>query len=201
MLHHIGGIFEVFRNAGFSHNGASEISEMANQIDEERSGIWLNIFKEGITSLLGLAILGFALYMLISVFNAAGRVSTGEAEAKAMQDAFGRQKDILLYALSLLGTVLGYYFGRVPAELHAQQAQNRANKAQGESEQARTEASQANAEKKVQADDFKRTLSIVRDALDQPDSPPTLSLRAPRKETGVEQAKAEVEEALKSYFP
>ncbi len=172
---------------------------MANGVGEGRSGVWLSILKEGFTALLSFAILGFALYMLVSIFNAAGRVSATEAEAKAAQDAFGRQKDILLYALSLLGTVLGYYFGRVPAELHAQQAQTQANKSQLESAQARTEATQATVEKKEQADDFKRTLSVVRDALDQPDTSPTLSLRAPKKQTGVEQAKAEIEEALKSY--
>ena len=173
---------------------------MSNGSDTPKSGLWLSIFKEGITSVLALTILGFTFYMVVSVFNTGGlRVTTSDVEVKAVQDAFSRQKDILLYALSLLGTVLGYYFGRVPAELHAQQAQNQANKAQGEAAEAKTDASQANADKKKQADDFKRTLSVVRQSLDQPQVPPTLSLRAAKQQTGVEQAKAELDEALKMY--
>jgi len=54
-------------------------------------------------------------------------------------------------------------------------------------------------DRKKQADDFKQTLSVVHAALEQPEAAPTLSMRAAKKENGVEQAKAEIEAALRSF--
>jgi len=163
-------------------------------------GVWLSALKEVITGLMALSILGFGLYMLASLFATGGRVPSKDLDAAALKEAFERQKDVLLYGLSLVGTVLGYYFGRVPAELHAQQAQRRADKAQDDAVDAKTEASKAKTEKNEQANEFKRTLSVVKKSLEQPDTEPTLSLRANKKETGVKQAIAEVDEALKIYY-
>jgi hypothetical protein len=49
---------------------------------------------------------------------------------KAHADAYARQKDIMLYALALFGTVMGYYLGRVPAEANARRAERTADAAQ-----------------------------------------------------------------------
>src|SRR5262249_6697470 len=87
-------------------------------------------------------------------------------------------------ALALLGTVTGYYLGRVPAELHAQQAQRAANTAQqqlqstqsqltdtaGSAAQAATQLSVAQtqkekAERKVQ--DAKTALASVSQTMGQ----------------------------------
>lgn len=44
-------------------------------------------------------------------------------------DAFGRQKDVLLLGLGFLGTVTGYYFGRLPAERQAEASRREAETA------------------------------------------------------------------------
>ena len=86
------------------------------------------------------AIAHFSLWMLYATY-VSGRVpmqsgltdeKLNAAELKAKSEAYGRQKDLLLHVLSLLGTVTGYYLGRVPAEQRAQQAQQSANVAQGQ---------------------------------------------------------------------
>src|SRR3954469_22349153 len=52
-------------------------------------------------------------------------------EARSYQtESYNRQKDIMLYGLALLGTVTGYYLGRVPAEINAKRAENAAETAQ-----------------------------------------------------------------------
>src|SRR5438270_909714 len=87
------------------------------------SGGWVQMLHEGIGAVIGIAVLGVTAWMLVQTFHAAGTAGTVEAAAV---EAFNRQKDILHYGLALLGTVLGYYLGRVPAELRAQQAQHTA---------------------------------------------------------------------------
>lgn len=64
--------------------------------------------------------------------SATTAVSTADVEkAKQYQvDAYNRQKDVMLYALALFGTVTGYYLGRVPAEANAKRAENAADSAQ-----------------------------------------------------------------------
>jgi len=42
-------------------------------------------------------------------------------------DLYGREKDVLQFVLPILGTVLGYYFGRVPAERRAESAEQTAS--------------------------------------------------------------------------
>lgn len=68
--------------------------------------------REGFTALLALAICGATLTMLVLTFS----------DARGDATHLAQEKDILLYALSLFGAVIGYYFGRVPAELHASEA-------------------------------------------------------------------------------
>jgi len=70
-----------------------------------------------------------------------------QAEIAERDKAFNNQKDILLYGLALLGTVTGYFFGRVPAELHAVQAQKSANVAQDMAKEAKDAENKAKRDK------------------------------------------------------
>jgi hypothetical protein len=85
--------------------------------------------KEGTTTVIALVILGITMGLLISTFRAAV--------------TYEEKKDILLYALPLLGAVTGYYFGRVPAERRAEVAEEslgEANKTAHDSAAAAKEA-------------------------------------------------------------
>jgi septal ring factor EnvC (AmiA/AmiB activator) len=65
-------------------------------------------------------------------FSSAGNIGN-ESNAdlrKAKEDAYNHQKDVMLYALALFGTVTGYYLGRVPAEVNAKRAEQSADTAQ-----------------------------------------------------------------------
>ena len=53
-------------------------------------------------------------------------------------------KDLLLLFLSLTGVVLGYYFGRVPADARATQAQQQATNATAQTAQVGARAEQIN---------------------------------------------------------
>lgn len=102
------------------------------------TGDRVQIFRELVTALISIAILWVSVWMMVNTYRAGSQEMLSQksdekqnaAEVKAMADGFGRQKDLLLYALALLGTVTGYYLGRVPAELRAQQAQQTANTSQ-----------------------------------------------------------------------
>jgi type II secretory pathway component PulM len=98
----------------------------------------LQWFREIITAGISVVVLVLAATMLFGTWQFARTIPAG-TDITAHKDAYDRQKDIMLYALALLGTVTGYYLGRVPAELHAQQAQRAATSAQ---EQLQTTQSQ-----------------------------------------------------------
>ena len=72
--------------------------------------------KEMGTSFIALAIVGVTLTLLYQTFRDA-------------VDIQGK-KDVLLIAMSLLGTVTGYYFGRIPGELRAEAAEEASRKAE-----------------------------------------------------------------------
>ena len=80
---------------------------------------WSQILRELVTTVISLLIVGLALLLLWDVY----------CGAKTTADTFDRQKEILSLALGLLGTVTGYYFGRVPAERHADTARAAARQA------------------------------------------------------------------------
>src|SRR4051812_9627181 len=80
--------------------------------------------KEIIAAVLALGIAAVALVLLVATFVAAGK--TGPQAI----DVFGRKKDVLQFVLPILGAVIGYYFGRVPAERRAEQAEQMATGAQ-----------------------------------------------------------------------
>ncbi|HEY4933109.1 MAG TPA: hypothetical protein VII23_16205 [Terriglobales bacterium] len=158
--------------------------------------------KELITAALAVAIAYVSLSMLKATFNAVGQ-----------PDVFSREKDVLLYSLSLLGTVVGYYFGRVPAELHAQAATAQANKAQNQLQQTQSQLTQmattaanagATATNAVASQDqmrqqVKSVLTAVKQNLQQASNPPVAAVLAVPQATGLEQAVAEIDEALKSF--
>ena len=105
--------------------------------------------REMMALVISLVVLLLTAYMLYSTFVSAGEVvqvpgpadsasavaSTNayyERVVKAQADAYTRQKDIMLYALALFGTVMGYYLGRAPAEANAKRAERTADAAQSQ---------------------------------------------------------------------
>jgi hypothetical protein len=99
--------------------------------------------REGIAGIISLAVLFIAVILLYGTYNYARETpaNADAAVAANRKESYERQKDVMLYALALLGTVTGYYLGRVPAELHAQQAQSAANNAQQQLQQTQTKLS------------------------------------------------------------
>jgi hypothetical protein len=113
-----------------------EPSEKQNNVVKTVEGLqWL---RELMAVLISTVILILSAVTMWLTFLAAGitadpRISGAADVEKAKQyqiDAYNRQKDIMLYALALFGTVTGYYLGRVPAEANAKRAENAADSAQ-----------------------------------------------------------------------
>jgi hypothetical protein len=73
-------------------------------------------WKEAGSTAVALAIVAVTLFLIYQTFQAA-------------PDSAGK-KDVLLIAVSLLGTVTGYYFGRVPSERRAEAAEETSRKAE-----------------------------------------------------------------------
>jgi hypothetical protein len=86
--------------------------------------------RETIAAVISVAILLTSLAAFGLTFSAA-RETFPETDL-AKRQAYERQKDLLMIATGLLGTVTGYYLGRVPAELRAATAQSAADRAQAE---------------------------------------------------------------------
>jgi hypothetical protein len=146
----------------------------------------MSVWKEIVTSVLALGIAAVSLIMLWMTFKSADST------------AFAAYKDILLYGLSLFGTVLGYYFGRVPAELHAQQATAQADKAQAQVTQAQSVAANAQASQQQTKENVRSLLTTVKQNLLQSAAPPISNLLATPQSTGLQQAVAEIDVGLKS---
>jgi hypothetical protein len=72
------------------------------------------ILREYIQAFISVPIVALALYLLGDAYFA----------VKSGPKAYADLKDVLAPALGLLGTVIGYYFGRVPAERHADTARD-----------------------------------------------------------------------------
>jgi hypothetical protein len=110
----------------------------------------LSKFKEGVTAFIAAVVVIVTMWMLAGTFLSAAfkepsspsEMASADLQAQQRQDkerenslklqegVFNHRKDIMLYGLSLLGAIIGYYFGRVPAELHAKAAERSANNAQ-----------------------------------------------------------------------
>ncbi|MBN1483900.1 MAG: hypothetical protein JXA37_04195 [Chloroflexia bacterium] len=97
----------------------------------ERQERWqgtLMIMKESLTGCIGLLIVGTTLLLVL--------VSSLLVLTRPEGD-IGPLKEILLFMNGLIGVVLGYYFGRVPAEMRAQKAEAAEAEAQGKAEESR----------------------------------------------------------------
>lgn len=81
----------------------------------------LQVLREGMAVAISIVILGLAAWTIGQTFLAARGDNV---------DAYNREKDIMLYVVSLFGTVTGYYLGRVPAEVNARRAEKAASEAQ-----------------------------------------------------------------------
>ena len=88
----------------------------------------IQAFKEIVTAILGVLVVSYTLYLAVKTFGYAG-------DAK-IKDA----KDVLQVVLGVAGVVIGYYFGRVPADARAAQAQEQANAATAQTEQVNAKA-------------------------------------------------------------
>jgi type II secretory pathway component PulM len=89
-----------------------------------RSVDWRSGLRELVAGALAASVAGVTLFMLVRVFRSAGEPLSPEA--------YARQKDLMLYGLALLGTVMGYYFGRIPAERRAEHAEAAAEEARAQ---------------------------------------------------------------------
>jgi hypothetical protein len=104
--------------------------------------------KELVTAILGVAVIVFTLIMTFRSFGMAGK-------ADQMKDAMGMLS--LLYGLA--GVVIGYYFGRMPADARAAQAQARADDAMGEQMKTRAEMRTAMETSQAMADQMHETMA------------------------------------------
>lgn len=148
------------------------------------ASVGLQWLREGVTAAIAITILAITSVMLMETFNSAKYlpISSGTDQAARQEEinerdkAFGYQKDILLYGLALLGTVTGYFFGRVPAELHAVQAQKAANVAQDRADNAKDAENEAKTDKARVVD---KTMMMVNQALSLATSSPGVSRDIP----------------------
>jgi len=81
-------------------------------------------FKELVTAILGVLVLACTLFLAGWTFYYVGD-----------QSKITNAKDVLQILLGTAGVVIGYYFGRVPADARAAQAQEQANAATAQTEQ------------------------------------------------------------------
>ena len=91
----------------------------------------VHAFKEVLTGVLALLLVFYTLRIAQQTFALAG-------DQQKISDA----KDVLLLMLGLAGVVIGYYFGRVPADARAAQAQQQAIAATAQVEQINAKAQQ-----------------------------------------------------------
>jgi hypothetical protein len=117
---------------------------MAVDPGEGKSAVWLQWLKEVVTAVLGIGIVAYTLYWTGRAFAMAG-------DPTRMGDA----KDLLTFLSGFAGVVVGYYFGRVPADARTAQAQQQIGQAVSEKDQAMGEKDQAMGK----MDDMKKELA------------------------------------------
>ena len=118
---------------------------------------WTVGLREIMASAIEALVVTLSCLMLWRVFVLGG-------EANADVDAYSRQKDVMLYGLTLLGTVLGYYFGRVPAERRAEHAEAAAGDAHAAAASAASIADEAQRQAREEAAKKEAAQSKVADA-------------------------------------
>lgn len=84
---------------------------------------WLQLIKELVAATLGVLLVSYTVYAAQKSFNVAGDQTKG-----------AYAKDILTILVGLAGVVLGYYFGRTPADARAAQAGKQAQQATTQAE-------------------------------------------------------------------
>ena len=87
----------------------------------------LQAFKEVVTAILGLVIIGYTLFVAYETLQLMG-------------DQAKQAKDVLTLLLGLAGVVLGYYFGRMPADARAADAAQKATAATAHAELVKAKA-------------------------------------------------------------
>jgi hypothetical protein len=171
----------------------------------------VQIFREAVTSVISVTILCVSVWMMVNTYRFGSQEMLSQktdekqnaAEVKALTDAFGRQKDLLLYALALLGTVTGYYLGRVPAELRAQQAQQTANTSQNQLANTQVQLGSATAAATQAATNLTRatsTLGSVRSKLANAATPARKTLASGGTSSPEHQAIFDAEKEIDEYF-
>src|SRR5438067_1295527 len=86
------------------------MSQDNKQETDPESG--LQLFREIVTAVIGISIIIVTIILIVITFTFIGDATK-----------FSAAKDLLLLVFSLTGVVMGYYFGRVPAEGRAAEAQ------------------------------------------------------------------------------
>ncbi len=108
------------------------------------------VFKEVVTAIIAVLI---ALTTLVTVLNLVPMLGDS--------DKMTQGKELLSVLTGLFGVVLGYYFGRVPADARAAQAQEQAAKATQQGEQAAAHSDMVSARAEELADQAKELVSQV----------------------------------------
>jgi hypothetical protein len=94
-----------------------------------RPDVVMQAGKEVITAIIALVIIGSTIALVARSFGLIGNASH-----------ITQAKDLIGIMLGLVGTVIGYYFGRVPAEAQATSATARADQATAEKERVKAKA-------------------------------------------------------------
>jgi uncharacterized protein (UPF0333 family) len=134
---------------------ATEVDDdVADEQKEEEPADGTSTLREWTTTLIAVTIVIVTLYLLITAFSSGGETlvldadtvendALYQAQLDQQQNSRDQRKSILLVAVGILGTVMGYYFGRSPAEKRAERAERTAEKASEESGAAHHNAEQA----------------------------------------------------------
>jgi hypothetical protein len=132
-------------------------------------GRWtLSAVKEIVTVLIALAVVVVSGWLLIGHFEAITQLQVTDdvvknsalyaATQQAHQQYLSDQKDVLNVAIGVLGVVLGYFFGRTPAESRAKQAEDTAKSNADAAAGAVADAKSA----ALKLDDVRATLRAIR---------------------------------------
>lgn len=127
-------------------NNDSNAADRDDTTNENRPA-WIEYLKELMAAAIALPIVAISLWMVGSLFVASNTIEpavANDAQLEALHDeAYERRKDLMQIGLTLVGTVLGYYFGRVPAENRAKHAEAEASAARTTTERALDQAGEA----------------------------------------------------------
>lgn len=127
-----------------SEEAKSAREEARSAREEAKSAARQQWLKEIVTAVLGIGIVAYTLYMTYRAFGMVGDTTR-----------MGNAKDLLTYLSGFAGVVVGYYFGRVPADARTAQAQQQIGQAMSGKEQTMNKM-----------DDMKRELAHLEDKMD-----------------------------------